>query len=85
MTGPAGMFERDGFDIGTNELLSAVAECDGRSITSGGHLSAALERLNLRSKIYHVSTAGGALVLFLSGKRLPLIDALERSANQFRK
>lgn len=85
MTGPAGMFERNGFDIGTNELLSAVAECDGRSITSGGHLSAALERLNLRSKIYHVSTAGGALVLFLSGKRLPLIDALERSANQFRK
>ncbi|MEE8115106.1 MAG: phosphoglycerate kinase [Nitrososphaerales archaeon] len=83
MTGPSGMFEKSGFDFGTNGILKAIASHGGKTITSGGHLSAVLERLNLKDKIYHVSTAGGALVLFLSGKRLPLIEALDSAASRF--
>ena len=83
MTGPSGMFEKSGFDFGTNGILKAIAAHGGKTITSGGHLSAVLERLNLKDKIYHVSTAGGALVLFLSGKPLPLIKALNSAASRF--
>ncbi|MCS7129188.1 MAG: phosphoglycerate kinase, partial [Candidatus Caldarchaeum sp.] len=84
ISGPPGMFERKGFEKGTDELLLATASSLGTSIVSGGHLSAALERLGVKDWVDHVSTAGGALVMFLAGKRLPLIEALARSAEKYR-
>lgn len=84
ISGPPGMFERKGFEKGTDELLLATASSLGTSIVSGGHLSAALERLGVKDWVDHVSTAGGALVMFLAGKRLPLIEALARSAQKYK-
>jgi len=84
ISGPPGAFERKGFEKGTDELLLATASSLGTSIVSGGHLSAALERLGVKDWIDHVSTAGGALVMFLAGQRLPLIEALARSAKRYR-
>ena len=34
----------------------------------------------LTDKINHISTAGGALVLYLTGEKLPMIKALEDAA-----
>jgi len=34
----------------------------------------------LADKINHISTAGGALVLYLTGEKLPMIKALEDAA-----
>lgn len=85
MSGPPGVFEKDGFGAGTEALLRAMASSFGTTIVSGGHLSAALHRFGIKEWIDHVSTAGGALVLFLAGKKLPLIDALERAAQRFSK
>lgn len=80
MSGPPGAFEYEEFGKGTEMLLKAMASSFGTTIVSGGHLSAALHRFGIHDSIDHVSTAGGALVQYLAGKRLPLMDALERSS-----
>ncbi|MCL5672359.1 MAG: phosphoglycerate kinase [Nitrososphaerota archaeon] len=83
MSGPAGAFEWEEFSLGTEGLLRAMASSLGTTIISGGHLSTALRKYGINDQIDHVSTAGGALVQYLAGKRLPLIDALERAAERW--
>lgn len=85
MSGPPGAFELEGFSEGTEALLRAMASSLGTTIISGGHLSSALKRYGINDRIDHVSTAGGALVQYLAGKRLPLVDALERAADRWGK
>lgn len=84
MSGPPGVFELEGFDKGTNELLMALATSYGTTIVSGGHLSTALKKLGIVSWIDYISTAGGALIQHLSGKRLPLFKALAYSASKMK-
>jgi phosphoglycerate kinase len=79
MSGPPGAFEWDEFSLGTEGLLRAMASSLATTIISGGHLSTALRKYGIHDQIDHISTAGGALVQYLAGKRLPLIDALERA------
>ncbi len=85
MSGPPGLFEDPRFGLGTESLLRAMASSFGTTIVSGGHLSAALQRFGIKEWIDLVSTAGGALVLFLGGKRLPLIQALESYENKVKQ
>ena len=42
------------------------------------------EEQELEKKINHISTAGGALVLYLTGSKLPMIKALETAAIKYR-
>ena len=85
ITGPLGMFENSEFRLGTTEILTKLSNTNARTITSGGHLSAVLSQLDLKDKIYHVSTAGGALIRYLTGEELPLLNALNNSANKHTK
>jgi phosphoglycerate kinase len=85
MSGPPGLFEDPLFGTGTESLLRAMANSFGTTIVSGGHLTAALERFGIKEWIDHVSTAGGALVLFLAGKKLPLIEALDDYERRIQK
>jgi len=80
ISGPAGFFEKENFSFGTKGLLETVANSMATTIVSGGHLNSVLKSLGLTDKINHVSTAGGALVLYLTGERLPMIKALEEAA-----
>lgn len=82
MSGPAGAFERPDYSFGTENLLKAVASSMSTTIVSGGHLTAALQKFGLSEQIDHVSTAGGALVLYLAGKRLPMIEVLEMASQR---
>lgn len=84
MSGPAGFFENENFKFGTESLLKGVADSFATTIVSGGHLTAALKRYGLSDKINHISTAGGALVLYLTGAKLPMIQALEDAASRYR-
>ncbi|KFM18584.1 Phosphoglycerate kinase protein [Marine Group I thaumarchaeote SCGC RSA3] len=77
ISGPAGFFEKENFSFGTKALLTAVANSMATTIVSGGHLTTALKQQGLADKINHISTAGGALVLYLTGEKLPMIKALE--------
>ncbi|MEM3652595.1 MAG: phosphoglycerate kinase, partial [Nitrososphaerales archaeon] len=83
MSGPPGFFEKEGFGYGTESLLRSMASSFATTIVSGGHLSAALQKFGIKEWIDHVSTAGGALVLYLAGKRLPLIEALYKAARRW--
>ncbi len=83
MSGPPGAFEYPEFAYGTESLLRAMAASLATTIISGGHLSSALKRLGVEDQVDHVSTAGGALVQYLAGKDLPLIDALGRAADKW--
>jgi len=84
ISGPAGFFEKDNFSYGTNALLNSVANSMATTIVSGGHLTTALKQQGLADKINHISTAGGALVLYLTGKKLPMIKALEDAATKYK-
>jgi phosphoglycerate kinase len=84
ISGPAGFFEKENFSYGTKALLNSVANSMATTIVSGGHLTTALKQQGLADKINHVSTAGGALVLYLTGKKLPMINALEEAAIKYR-
>ncbi|WP_424359045.1 phosphoglycerate kinase [Methanocella sp. MCL-LM] len=83
LNGPAGIFENPDFSAGTNEMLMAATKAKF-SVVGGGHSSAAVETLGIEGKISHVSTGGGAAIDFLSGKRMPAIEAL-KAAKAMRK
>ncbi|MDH3313452.1 MAG: phosphoglycerate kinase [Nitrosopumilus sp.] len=80
ISGPAGFFEKENFSFGTKALLNSVANSMATTLVSGGHLTTVLKEQGLEEKINHISTAGGALVLYLTGEKLPMIKALEDAA-----
>ena len=84
ISGPAGFFEKENFKYGTSEMLNSVANSMATTIVSGGHLTTALKQQGLADKINHISTAGGALVLYLTGEKLPMIKSLEEAAIKHR-
>jgi len=84
MSGPAGFFEKEQYAYGTKALLEGVSSSMATTIVSGGHLTSALKKYGLADKINHISTAGGALVLYLTGEKLPMIQSLEEAAKKER-
>ncbi|MDO5852967.1 MAG: phosphoglycerate kinase [Thermoplasmata archaeon] len=83
MSGPAGMIEKEGFEVGTRIMMTAMVDSGGQSVIGGGHTGGAAERFDLADRFSYVSTGGGALETFLLGKPLPVIEALKHSRNQF--
>ncbi len=81
--GPMGVFEREGFAMGTVEIFRAIAKSDAFSVIGGGHSIAILERYGIRG-IGHVSTGGGAMLSFFSGHELPVMRALKESYMRFK-
>ena len=84
MNGPAGVFEKEAFALGTHELMKAGAK-SGFSVIGGGHIAAAAEQMGISSRFSHVSTGGGACIDFLAGEKLPGIEALKDAARKFRQ
>lgn len=83
MSGPAGMIEKEGFEIGTRILMTAMVDSGGQSVIGGGHTGGAAERFDLADRFSYVSTGGGALETFLLGEPLPVIEALKYSMEKF--
>jgi phosphoglycerate kinase len=80
--GPAGVFEDADFATGTYELLKAASQVEF-SVVGGGHTAAVIDKLGLEHDFTHISTGGGACIEFLTGKKLPAVDALEQSKKIF--
>src|SRR5438094_7618483 len=74
--GPMGVFEIPQFAEGTLEIARAVAQAPATSIVGGGDSVAAVTLAGVASKITHISTGGGASLEFLSGMKLPGVEAL---------
>ena len=78
--GPVGVFEFDQFANGTKTLANAIANSNAYSLAGGGDTIAAINKFHLMNKISYVSTAGGALLEYLEGKKLPALRLLEDRA-----
>ena len=83
MSGPAGVYEKEGFGIGTRGLMDAMIESRGQSVIGGGHTVGAADTFDLTDRFSYVSTGGGALETFLLGQPLPVIDALKYSFEKY--
>jgi phosphoglycerate kinase len=77
VSGPMGVYENKEFNYGTKKVFEAIANSKAFSLAGGGNTIAAIEEYGLTKKIGYISTAGGALIEFLMGKKLPGVVALE--------
>jgi phosphoglycerate kinase len=76
MSGPAGVFEREEFALGTKELMKAATSSNAYTVIGGGHTVSAAEKFGFYEKFSYVSTGGGALETYLLGKPMPVVEAL---------
>jgi phosphoglycerate kinase len=79
--GPVGVFEKEEFARGTQALAKAIAGSGAFTIAGGGDTVAAIHKFKVDKKIGYISTAGGAFLEFLEGKKLPAVAALEARAD----
>jgi len=78
--GPIGVFEHPQFAAGTEAVARAIAGSKAFSIAGGGDTVAAINKFGIADRISYISTAGGAFLEFLEGKKLPAIEVLEQRA-----
>jgi phosphoglycerate kinase len=78
-SGPLGFFENPLFEKGTKDIAEKIVKNhQAFKIAGGGDTVFALAKFGLRDKFDHISTGGGAMLSFLSGEKLPGIEALEK-------
>jgi phosphoglycerate kinase len=77
VSGPPGVYENNNFCYGTKTIFETIANSKTSCLAGGGNTIAALDQYGLTNKISYISTAGGALVEALMGKKLPGVVALE--------
>ena len=78
--GPIGVFEFKQFSKGTEILANAIANSSAFSLAGGGDTIAAIEVFGIQKDISYISTAGGAFLEYIEGKKLPAIEILEKRA-----
>ena len=83
-SGPLGVFEEKGYELGSRTVLEAMAAQGACSVVGGGHMGSYASLLGLDKRITHVSTAGGAMLAFLAGEELPGVKALVDAASRQR-
>lgn len=75
--GPMGKFEEKPYNIGTEAILQAILDSSAYVVIGGGESLAVLEKAGVMNKIGFVSSGGGAMLKYLSGEKLPGLEALE--------
>jgi len=75
--GPMGVFELKKFATGTEKIAQAVAKAKALSIIGGGDTEDIIKNYHLEGRFNHVSTGGGAMLEFLAGKKLPVLEKLK--------
>lgn len=77
VNGPMGVFEDEYFANGTNEIYKFLKENNIKTLIGGGDSAASVNLLGYQDTFFHVSTGGGATLDYLSGKKMPGIEAIE--------
>ena len=79
--GPAGYFENPNFANGSYEIAKSIIKKNKDksiySVVGGGDTVALINQINAINDFNFVSTAGGAFLEYLEGKKLPGIKALK--------
>jgi phosphoglycerate kinase len=74
--GPMGVNEIPQFAEGTETVASLLAFSNAATIIGGGSTAEVVINMGLAAKMTFVSTGGGATMSFLSGEKLPGLEAL---------
>jgi phosphoglycerate kinase len=72
-----GKFEDIPYNHGTEAILQAILESNAFTVVGGGESLAVIETLKCADKIGFISTGGGAMLEYLSGKLLPGVEVLD--------
>lgn len=76
--GPFGYFENKLFIKASANLMKYISGLKAKTIVGGGESVKLLDQLKLQDKMSFVSTGGGAMLAFLEGKKLPVLDKLKK-------
>ncbi len=80
--GPMGIINQgEETEEGTKALAQGIIQSHAYTIIGGGDTISFLKRMGVLDRFSFVSTGGGAMLAFLSGEKLPGIEALMRIAN----
>jgi phosphoglycerate kinase len=74
--GPMGIYEIAQFADRTKKMAELLASLGATTIIGGGSTAEIVTELGLADKMTFVSTGGGATLSYLSGKKLPGVEAL---------
>jgi len=75
--GPLGKIEEKEYQKGTKEIAQAIIKSRAFSVIGGGNTIEFLNKIGLIKKFNYVSMGGGAMLTFLSGEKLPGLEALK--------
>lgn len=82
MKGPLGFSEIPQFGYGTVEILKEVSKLSKNkrvfSLLGGGHLTTTLTEYKVPDNFSYISMSGGALMTYISGGKLPGLEALNK-------
>ncbi len=77
-SGPAGVYEKPGFSLGSMRLAEKIAALPIRKLAAGGDMAEMLERSSFAQKFDYIFTSGTAALEFLkNGGNVPGIEALK--------
>ena len=74
-----GYIENPKFQSGTAGIADAVGKSKAFSIVGGGETTSLILARKMEKNISFLSVGGGAMLEYLSGKKLPGLEALEKS------
>ncbi len=74
--GPMGIYEIPQYAKGTQAMAKLLASLKATTIVGGGSTAEIVTGMGLADKMTFISTGGGASLEFLSGQKLPGIEAL---------
>ena len=75
--GPMGVFEMAPFSRGTSAMVRQIVSSGAISVVGGGDTDLAVHQSGAADKFSYISTAGGAFLELLEGKKLPGVEALK--------
>lgn len=76
--GPMGVFEMAPFSHGTFSMVKQIVDSGAVSVVGGGDTDLAVHQSGQAERISYISTAGGAFLELLEGKKLPGVEALKK-------
>lgn len=80
--GNMGKSEDEEYAGGTKSVAEAIARNGGTTVVAGGDTVGFVQIHKLEEKYSFISTGGGAALEFLSGNKLPGVEALEQSESK---
>ncbi|WP_337860677.1 phosphoglycerate kinase [Ferroplasma sp.] len=83
LNGPMGMYEINDYSFGTREIFNEISQATATKIVGGGHTVNAINEFGLSKSIGYISTGGGALINYLSGEPIPVIESLIKNREKF--